>query len=66
MNILVFIGGTVAGILIIRYVRWIYGNVSRLPFFERYLGYGGGYTGWRIIGVLVIGLSWYLSFTFFK
>ncbi len=64
MNILVFILGTVAGILIIRYVRWIYKNVSNLPFFERYIGYGGGYTGWRMIGVAVIVASWIIAFKF--
>jgi hypothetical protein len=62
---LVFIAGTVLGIVIIRYPRWFYANVSPLPFFERYIGGGGGYSGWRFIGVLVIVGSWIAAYKFF-
>lgn len=62
IKIIVFIFGTVAGIGIIRYVGWIYKNVSTLPWFDKVLGYGGGYTGWRIFGVAVIIVSWVAAF----
>jgi hypothetical protein len=63
MGIFVFFAGTIVGILIIRYVSWFYYNVSKLPFFERYIGSGGGVTGWRLIGILVIVGSWIAAFS---
>jgi hypothetical protein len=62
---LVFVGGSAFGVLIIRYPRWFYGNISTLPFFERWVGGGGGYTGWRFIGMIVIVFSWIAAFKYF-
>lgn len=64
-KVLVIIGGTTVGILIVRYCYWMYRNISPLPFFERWIGYGGGYTGWRLIGIAVIVGSWVAAFRFF-
>lgn len=62
---LVFIAGTALGIVIIRYPRWFYANVSPLPFFERWIGSGGGYSGWRLIGMVIIVGSWIAAYKYF-
>jgi len=63
LKILVFFLGTILGIVIIRYVSWFYYHVNKLPFFERYIGPGGGVSGWRLIGILIIVGSWIAAFS---
>lgn len=64
IKVLVFVGGTGIGIGMVYYCRWFYENVSTLPSIERYIGSGGGYSAWRVIGICVIVLSWIIAFKF--
>ena len=64
IKVLVFVVGTGVGIGMVYYCRWFYENVSTLPSVERYLGAGGGYSGWRLAGIGVIVLSWIMAFKF--
>ena len=47
------------GFVCVRYSKWITDNTMRFDFAEKFLGSGGTYNAWKIIGVLVIAFSFY-------
>ena len=63
MNILVFIGLVIFGILIILYTVPFVKVVGRMDWAERWFGPTGTYTAWKIIGVgaIVAGI-WLLRY----
>lgn len=61
MNFLYFVGAEIGGFVAIIYSKWITDNTGRIEFAEHYLGRGGTYSMWKIIGVLlIIGGFWLL------
>ena len=53
-RILFFIIGVTAGILVVIYHRWFVKTVGTSGWAEKYLGAGGTYLMWQLIGVLII------------
>ena len=54
INLLILIGGIIGGILLMRYnyqLTQLFGHNSLA---EKYLGAGGTYSMWRLLGLLVI------------
>ena len=62
MNIVYFIGGVAGGFATIIYSKWITDNTSRIDFVEQYLGAGGTYSFWKLIGLILIGFGFYALF----
>ena len=57
LRILVFVGGVLIGVLILKYSGKIVENVGHSDLADKYLGFGTGggtYTMWKIIGILII------------
>ena len=63
MNIVWFILGLAAGFLAIIYSKWITDSTYRIFFAEKWLGNGGTYIFWKIVGVLLILLSFWILFS---
>jgi len=62
MNFLYFIGGVAGGFLAIIYSKWITDNTSRIDIAEEWLGAGGTYNFWKLIGLILIGFGFYALF----
>lgn len=62
MNIFYFILFMIIGIVMVAYSGWITDNTSRIEYAEKYLGAGGTYTFWKILGVVSVVLSFWILF----
>ena len=62
MNFIYFVLGCVGGWACIRYRKWIVDNTARVGWAEQYLGGGGTYTMWLIIGVALFAAGFYYLF----
>jgi hypothetical protein len=54
MNILISLAAIILGFLVELYTFQIVRTFGHLDWAERYLGPGGSYSAWRIIGILMI------------
>lgn len=54
MNWLYFLGSEIVGFIVIRYSKWITDNTGRIDIAEQYMGPGGTYTFWKVIGLGLI------------
>ena len=63
MRFLYFVIGMAVGFLLIKYNKWIVDNTGiRWPSLENTLGSGSMYTIWKLAGVVLIALSFYVLF----
>jgi hypothetical protein len=61
LKILILIGGVAGGVLMMRYNYQLTQLFGYNSLAERYLGSGGTYTMWKLLGVLAILLAiWYV------
>lgn len=56
-KILIFILGVGIGVLVMVYHRWFVKTVGTNSWAERYLGGGGTYVLWQLIGFLIIVIA---------
>jgi len=54
MSVVYFLISFALGITLIKYSKWIVDNTSRIDIAEEFLGVGGSYSFWKIIGILAI------------
>ncbi len=60
-KLLILIAACLVGILMARYREWLVGAFGRNEYAERFLGSGGSYTMWWLLGViLIVGTLIYL------
>ena len=59
MKILIFIALITLGFVCVIYAKWITDNTTRFDFAEKFLGMGGTYNMWKLIGVVLIAFSFY-------
>jgi len=59
MKIVYFLLLIAFGFICVRYSKWIQDNTFRIEFAEKFFGHGGTNTAWKIIGIIVIGSSFY-------
>lgn len=64
MKFLILLGSIVAGILLIRYSKWLTDNTMRFESAEKFLGPGGTYSVWKLFGILTIAFGFYYIFNF--
>ena len=62
MNFVYFIGAFAAGLVCIRYRKWIVDNTARVYWAERILGAGGTYTMWIIVGTALMAVAFWALF----
>ncbi|HOX41252.1 MAG TPA: hypothetical protein PK263_03590 [bacterium] len=62
MNYIYFFGGLVGGFLLIIYSKAITDSTGRVDFAEKYLGMGGTYSFWKLIGFAMIIFSFWAVF----
>jgi len=62
LRILVLVGGIIGGILLIRFSYQLTQMIGYNDLAEKYLGSGGTYTMWKLVGLLVIIVSIWWAF----
>ena len=63
MNFLIFVAALVVGYILIRYSKWVVDTTGiRFQFIENMIGYGGTYSVWKIVGVILIGFGFWVLF----
>lgn len=61
LKIIILLVGSVAGVLMMRYNFELTRMVGHNYYAERYLGDGGTYTMWKLLGLItVVGSFWYV------
>ncbi len=53
-RIVVFVLTFALGLLVIRRSQWLVQNFGYMDWAEKYMGSGGTYSAWKLIGVLII------------
>jgi len=60
MKFLWFIGMFAGGLLLVKYFKWIVDHTRRYPSIEKFLGPGGTYTFWKLLGIVLMLGSFYV------
>lgn len=62
MHFIYFLLIMAAGFGLIKYSKWIVDNTMHFYSVEKYLGPGGTYTFWKLVGLFSIAFSFYYLF----